>query len=106
MIPNLEIKLINNSNPALTDNNITAINKKNNGEVLFGTYSGNIFSIDPLSNAINQLPETKNASYKNVTTIIPVNENTIIAGRGGISVINTKKIQINTILLSMPEIWL
>ncbi len=91
LIPHLELRLINNTNPALTDNNITAINKKTNGEVLFGTYSGNIFSLNPLSNAITQLPETKNAAYKNVTTIIPVNEHTIIAGRGGISVINTIK---------------
>ena len=90
LIPHLELRLINNTNPALADNNITAINKKNNGEVLFGTYSGNIFSLNTISNSLSQLPETKKATYKNVTTIIPVNENTIIAGRGGISVINTK----------------
>lgn len=90
IIPHLELKLINTTNPSLTDNNITAICKRDVNEVLFGNYLGNIFSLNTITNSITQLPETKKANYKNVTTLIPVNKHIIIAGRGGISVINTK----------------
>jgi len=90
VVPHLELKLINSTNPVLTDQNITAVNKTNDGNVLFGNYSGNIYHLNKNTKSLTLLPETPKAAYKNVTTIIPINEHTIIAGRGGISVINTK----------------
>lgn len=90
VVPHLELKLINSTIAVLTDQNITAVNKTNDGNVLFGNYSGNIFHLNKYTKYLTLLPETPNGTYKNVTTILPINEHTIIAGRGGISIINTK----------------
>jgi len=89
-IPHTELMLVNTGNSALNDDNITALKGKSPAEVYTGTYTGDIYIFDPQTKKLELLPKNKKDIYRNVTSIIPFDKNTVIAARGGLSVINTK----------------
>lgn len=90
VIPQLSLMLLNTNNSALKDNNITALKNNQTEGVFSGTYTGDIYLFSPNNNRLELFPKSNNYLYRNVTSIIPLNDHTLLAGRGGISVINTK----------------
>lgn len=91
VIPHLELNVLNTTNSELSDNNITALRSIGRDFLLAGTYTGDICKFTPNTGSLIKLPKKANELYRNVTTIIPYNENTILAGRGVFSVIDLKK---------------
>ncbi len=91
VIPHLELNVLNTANSGLTDNNITALRSLGRDALLAGTYTGDICKFLSKTGELTRLPKKTNELYRNVTTIIPYDENTIMAGRGVFSVINLKK---------------
>ncbi len=91
VIPHLELNVLNTTNSKLSDNNITALRSMGRDFLLAGTYTGDICRFSPQTGELTWLPKKTHELYRNVTTIIPYNENTILAGRGVFSVIDLKK---------------
>jgi ligand-binding sensor domain-containing protein len=89
-IPLMELMLLKTENSTLRDNNITALKGLANDEILAGTYTGDIYRFHPSAGTLKLLPRDKKALYRNVTSIIAYDSQTVIAGRGEISIINTK----------------
>ncbi|MCD6010626.1 MAG: hypothetical protein K0Q79_488 [Flavipsychrobacter sp.] len=90
IIPDLSLESITSTNSTLKDNNITALKAISNENLLIGTYSGDVYHYSLSSNGLELLPKSKDAAYRNVTSIIPYDEDNIIVGRGSVSVINVR----------------
>lgn len=88
VVPNLELTAVNTTNSLLKDNNITALKKLGENDLLIGTYSGDIYNYDLNKGALQVLPKSNSAIYANVTSIIPYDAGHIIAARGSVSVID------------------
>lgn len=90
IIPNTSLVNFTTANSSLKDNNITALRAASNNDLLIGTYSGDVYHYSVNKNFLEQLPRSKNITYRNVTTILPFDEERIIVSRGSVSVINIK----------------
>jgi ligand-binding sensor domain-containing protein len=91
IIPQLDLVRLTTTNSALEDENITTVHAVSNNDVLFGTYTGAIYNYAVHTGKMTKLPMTPNTLYRNVTKIIPYNDDIVLAARGGLSIINTKK---------------
>jgi len=76
LIPNLSIKIYNASNSVLTDQNIYCLSK-NGDNLLFGTYSGEIYQL--ANSKLNLIQSNNQASYRAIRKIIQYKGSTIIA---------------------------
>ncbi len=89
VMPSEELMLLNGTHPMIKDDNFTSIIRYTEGSILIGTYTGDIYRFSPLTREVEVLPKNNRAVYRNVTSIIPYDAQTIITSRGGISIINT-----------------
>lgn len=87
-IPHIDLAVLNTTNSSLTDNNITALRSIGKNTLLAGTYTGDIVKFNTKTESLTHLPRKANELYRNVTAIIPFDQNTIVAGRGVFSVID------------------
>ncbi len=90
VIPDLDIQSITTSNSTIKDNNITALKATSANDLFIGTYSGDVYHYSVKENELEQLPKSKDAKYRNVTAILPYDEDNIIVSRGAVSLINLK----------------
>jgi Histidine kinase/Y_Y_Y domain len=88
IVPDMDLLVINAGNSALKDDHLTALKAISADDLLIGTYSGNIYRYSLGTRQIRLLPKSSDAIYRNVTSIIPYDKNTVIAARGGVSVID------------------
>lgn len=102
IIPDLDIESITTSNSAIEDNNITSLKATSANDLFVGTYSGDAYHYSISGNKLEKLPKSRTAVYRNVTAILPYDEENIIVSRGAVSVINLK----NKTDRSYPSIYI
>lgn len=90
IVPHIDMSVLHSGNAALSDDNFTALCPFGERGVLAGTYRGDVYLFSHQDHTLQKLPgNTKHSN--NVTTIYPYNDHTILAARGGLSVINLQK---------------
>lgn len=92
VVPNISMNVLSAANSALPDNNFTALCPWGEKGVIAGTYRGDLYLFNFRERQLLKLPGYAGQS-NNVTYILPYNQQTILAARGGLSVIDITKKQ-------------
>ncbi len=87
VVPNINVMQINNTNSLLKENSVTAININRKGNLLLGTYLGNVYELSSSNHILKEEYSNKIKRFASVKKIMQQFKYTIIS-RGPLSIID------------------
>lgn len=88
VVPNINVVQISNANSLLKENSITALNIDHKGNLLMGTYLGNVYELDYANHTTKEKYGNKTERFASVKKIVQHSKFTIIS-RGPFSITDT-----------------